>query len=100
VDRVDAPALELLAVHCARIAQARHVVAAHGHFARGSAGQVRQHPALRIEREATKLFLMLAEEFRLDGGGAGSARPGPASRPPVGRELDGALGSPTSSQVA
>ncbi len=65
VDRVDVPLLEQLATQYARIRQARRVVEEVGHFSRGSMGQVREHPALKIEREATMLFQRLADQFAL-----------------------------------
>ena len=65
VDRVDIPALEQLATQYARIRQAQRVIASDGHYIRGSVGQLRESPALKIEREATILFLRLAENFGL-----------------------------------
>lgn len=65
IDRVDAPALEALATQYARMRQANRVVASEGHFARGSTGQLVQHPALKIEREATAMFMRLAEHYAL-----------------------------------
>lgn len=63
VDRVDIPALEMLATQYARAVQARRVVAEEGHFTRGSMGQIIEHPALKIERNATKAFQSLSEQF-------------------------------------
>lgn len=65
IDRVDVPALEQLATQYARIRQAQRVIAEDGHFTRGSVGQLREHPALKIEREATTMFLKLADQFAL-----------------------------------
>jgi P27 family predicted phage terminase small subunit len=65
VDRVDVPALEMMAVQYARAIQARRVIAEEGHFAIGSVGQIREHPALKIERDATTLFMKIAEHFAL-----------------------------------
>jgi P27 family predicted phage terminase small subunit len=65
VDRVDIPVLEQLATQYARIRQAQRVIAEVGHFELGSRGQVKEHPALKIEREATRTFLTLAEQYAL-----------------------------------
>lgn len=65
IDRVDGPVLELLAEQYARWRGAQRVVREAGMFARGSTGQIREHPALKIEREAHALFLKTAEHFAL-----------------------------------
>lgn len=65
LDLVDGPALEMLAIQYARARQAGRVVAAEGHFAPGAAGQIKEHPALKIERDAHTMFLRLASEFAL-----------------------------------
>ncbi len=65
IDRVDTPVLEQLATQYARIRQAQRVIADVGLFARGSVGQMREHPAVKIEREATTQFLKLAEHYAL-----------------------------------
>jgi P27 family predicted phage terminase small subunit len=65
IDRVDYPALEQLAVQYARIRQAQRVIREEGLFTLGSVGQIREHPALKIEREATTLFMKMAEHFAL-----------------------------------
>ena len=65
VDFVDIPAFEMLATQYARVREAGRVVAKEGHLVPGSVGQPREHPALRIERDATKEFLKLAEHFAL-----------------------------------
>ena len=65
VDRIDEAALEMLSVQYARWRQAQAVVAVDGHFTRGAAGQLREHPAVKIEREAHALFLKTAEHFAL-----------------------------------
>jgi hypothetical protein len=57
--------LEQLAVQYARIRQAQRVLAVDGHFVRGSVGQLRPHPALKIEGDATDRFLKLAEHYAL-----------------------------------
>jgi P27 family predicted phage terminase small subunit len=65
VDRVDVPVLEQLCTQYARIRQAQRVLAEDGHFVRGSVGQLREHPAMKIERDATQLFLKIAEHYAL-----------------------------------
>jgi P27 family predicted phage terminase small subunit len=63
VDRVDVPLLEMLSTQYARIRAAQRVIEEAGYFSKGSTGQVREHPALKIEREATVLFHRIAMEF-------------------------------------
>jgi P27 family predicted phage terminase small subunit len=65
IDRVDVPVLEQMAVQYARIRQAQRVLAVDGHFVPGSVGQLREHPALKVEKEATTLFLKMAEHYAL-----------------------------------
>jgi P27 family predicted phage terminase small subunit len=65
LDVVDEPSLILLATQYARILQAGAVVAAEGFIVEGSQGQPREHPALKTEREATRLFHVLAGQFGL-----------------------------------
>lgn len=65
VDRVDRPVLEQLAVQYARIRQSQRVLAEQGHYVRGSSGQLRPHPALKIEQDSTVLFLRIAEHYAL-----------------------------------
>lgn len=65
VDRVDVPVLEQLSVQYARIRQAQRVLREDGHFVRGSVGQLRPHPALKVEQDATILFLKMAEHYAL-----------------------------------
>lgn len=65
LDHVDRPALEMLATQYARWRQASRVVNEMGHFARGSTGQLVEHPSLKIEREASAMFMRLAEQFGL-----------------------------------
>ncbi len=48
-----------------RSLQARRVVESEGLFTQGSVGQLRPHPALQIEREATTAFWKFAGEFGL-----------------------------------
>jgi P27 family predicted phage terminase small subunit len=65
LDLVDEVALRMMAVQYARWQQAGRVLAIDGHFARGAAGQIREHPAIRIERDAHQLFMKTAEQFGL-----------------------------------
>lgn len=65
IDFVDLPALEMLAVNYARWRQAARVVAADGHFVMAGNKNLRVHPAIKIEREASMAFLKLAEHFAL-----------------------------------
>src|SRR5947209_5189831 len=63
--RVDMPMLEAMSIQYARAMQARRVLRSEGLFTSGSVGQLREHPAVKIEREATTLFARLAEQFAL-----------------------------------
>lgn len=65
LDLVDGPALEMLAIQYARARQAARVVKEKGLFAHGAAGQIREAPWVKIEREAHTMFLRLASEFAL-----------------------------------
>src|SRR4051794_30010844 len=60
IDRVDVVSLEMLCVQGGRAIQARRVIAKQGLFEKAATG-MRQHPALKLEREATTMFLKLAE---------------------------------------
>jgi P27 family predicted phage terminase small subunit len=64
-DRVDVPVLEQLATQYHRIRAAQRAIAIQGHFTTGSMGQPKEHPAVKMEREATRLFLQLAEHYAL-----------------------------------
>jgi P27 family predicted phage terminase small subunit len=92
VDRIDVSLLEQLCVQYTRIRQAQDVLAEDGLFARGSTGQIREHPALKIEREATLLFLRLAEQFGI--GALARARLGltEVHRRSLAQEMQTALG--------
>jgi P27 family predicted phage terminase small subunit len=65
LDRVDQPALEMLATAYARVGHARDAITKYGHFTRGSSGQIKEHPAVKLERESVQTFLKLAEQFAL-----------------------------------
>lgn len=63
VDLVDRPALEMLATQYARARQAGRVVAEKGMFSYGAAGQIREAPWVKVERDAMTMFLRFATEF-------------------------------------
>lgn len=65
LDLVDRPALTALCVQWARAERARKVLAQEGFFTIGSMGQLVEHPALSIERQAHALFLRFAEHYGL-----------------------------------
>ena len=65
LDLVDEVALRMLSTQYARWVQAGRVVAIDGHFVRGSVGQLREHPAVKIERESHRLYISAAEQFGL-----------------------------------
>jgi P27 family predicted phage terminase small subunit len=65
LDRVDKYALEQLATQYGRIRAAQAAIDRFGYFTTGSRGQPREHPAVKLEREATRLFLQLAEHYAL-----------------------------------
>jgi P27 family predicted phage terminase small subunit len=65
IDRVDIPVLEQLATQYARIRQAQRAIKKYGHFTRGSTGQIVAHPAVKMEQDATNLFLKIAEHYAL-----------------------------------
>lgn len=95
VDRVDIPVLEQLSIQYARIRQAQRVLAVDGHYVRGSVGQLRPHPALKIEQDATSLFLKMAEHYALTP--VARTRLGLAElhRRSLASEIGDALGTPT-----
>lgn len=62
---VDSAALEMLCTQYARARQAARLIAEQGHLARGSMGQLTEHPAIRTEREAALTFLRFAEQYAL-----------------------------------
>jgi len=78
---VDVPVLEQLATQYARIRAAQRVIDEVGMFARGSVGQIRGPPAVRIEQEATVLFHRLADQFAMT----------PTARARLGSQAGGAL---------
>lgn len=64
-DLVDLPVIEQMAVQYGRIRQAQRRIKRDGIFSRGSTYQLVEHPALKIEREATRLLLALCEQYGL-----------------------------------
>lgn len=94
LDQVDGAALEMLATQYARVRQAQAAVKKHGLFTTGSVGQTREHPALRIEREATAAFMRIAEHFALTP--VARTRLGLAElhRRSMAKEMDDSLGPP------
>jgi P27 family predicted phage terminase small subunit len=65
LETVDRAALEMAAVQYARWKQASRVVNQMGHIARGSTGQLTEHPSMATERAASALFLRFAEQYAL-----------------------------------
>ena len=65
IDVVDTPSLEMLATQYARVMQARRVIAAKGLFSLGHGGQIKESPAVKLERDAMATFMRFASEFAL-----------------------------------
>jgi P27 family predicted phage terminase small subunit len=65
IDLVDEAALRMLSIQYARWLKAGEAIAEEGMFTVGSRGQPKEHPAVRVEREATVLYLRTAEQFGL-----------------------------------
>jgi P27 family predicted phage terminase small subunit len=64
-DQVHRATLVALCVQWARGEMARRVIAEEGYFARGSMGQVIEHPALGMEARAHQLLLRFCEQYGL-----------------------------------
>jgi P27 family predicted phage terminase small subunit len=62
-DRVDRPVLEMMATEYANWRYANEVLKEDGFFTRGSVGQLREHPALKIQGASADRFLKLAEQY-------------------------------------
>lgn len=77
LDRVDVGLLTMAAAQWQRAFYARRVLAQEGMFATGSQGQVVAHPAVRMERDATREFSRLCEQLSI--GPWGRARMGLAT---------------------
>jgi P27 family predicted phage terminase small subunit len=99
VDRVDLPLLEQLATQYARIKAAQRVIESEGYFARGSTGQIKEAPWMKMERESTALFHRLADQFALTP--LARTRLGVAElvRRSLREELEQALGGPVLRRV-
>ncbi|MEJ7785576.1 MAG: phage terminase small subunit P27 family [Solirubrobacteraceae bacterium] len=95
LDRVDRPLLEMLATQYGRIQACRRVIDEAGYFTRGSVGQLREHPALKIEREAVVLFHRIAMEFGMTPIGRTRLGLAELSRRHLVQEMVEALGPPT-----
>jgi P27 family predicted phage terminase small subunit len=65
IDLVDEAALRMLSSQYARWEAASKTVNEEGVISKGYMGQPVQHPAVRIERDATVLYLRAAEQFGL-----------------------------------
>ena len=65
IDRVDVPTLEMLATQYARVRAAGRAVDAMGYLIASPNGVVKEHPAVKIERDATMLFMQIAEHYAL-----------------------------------
>ena len=63
LDLVDDAALEMLATQYARWRAAGRIVAVEGVMTTGSHDQPMTHPAVRVERDAHRLYISLAEQF-------------------------------------
>ena len=63
IDRVDRAALEMLATSYARWRQAVAMLADQDLLVLGARAQLKQHPAIRIERDAATLYMRTAEHF-------------------------------------
>lgn len=65
IDRVDRAGLEMMCTAYARAKQAGRVLKAEGLFTGGSRGQLREHPAVAIERNAWLIFFRVANDYAL-----------------------------------
>jgi P27 family predicted phage terminase small subunit len=63
LNRIDTAALLALCLQWHRAEQARVVLAKEGLFTFGSTGQIVEHPALGVERQAHQMFIRFAEQF-------------------------------------
>lgn len=65
IDKVDRAALKAMCVQWAMAEQASRVLAKQGYFTTGSTGQLVEHPAVAIVRNAHSMFLRFAEQYGL-----------------------------------
>lgn len=61
----DLPAIEAMCQAYARMKQATDVINRQGLFSLGSTGQMVEHPAFKIEQQASRTFLTYAAQFGL-----------------------------------
>ncbi len=94
LDTVDKAALEMMATQYARAKQAGRVVDEQGHLARGSTGQLAEHPSLRTERDAASAFLRFAEQYALTPVARTRLGIAELQRRTLTEEMDDALGAP------
>lgn len=60
---IDVPALRMMCRAYARAERSAQVLDKQGYFARGSTGQIVEHPAVRVYEKASNEFLRYATEF-------------------------------------
>lgn len=65
LDGIDSMALEALCTQFARAKEAGRIIAREGYTAKGSMGQLVEHPAVSTERAAYAMFLRFAEQYAL-----------------------------------
>ena len=70
------------------------MVAYEGHYTVGARGQIREHPALRIEREYMQTYLRLADQFALTPVARTRLGLAEVHRRALSAEMDDALGEP------
>jgi len=63
LNAIDAAAFTAMCLEWHTACLARRVLAQEGHFALGSTGQIVQHPALQMQKDAHAAFLRFAEHF-------------------------------------
>lgn len=63
IDLVDTPAAVMMAIQYARSKQAGRVIAAKGLFGHGAAGQIKEAPWVKTEREAQMAFYRMLSDF-------------------------------------
>jgi P27 family predicted phage terminase small subunit len=99
LDTVDRAALEMMATQYARAKQASRVIAEHGHLARGSTGQLVEHPSLATERAAAQMFLRMAEQYALTPVARTRLGIAELERISLQQEIESSLGEPELTEV-
>jgi P27 family predicted phage terminase small subunit len=99
VDRVDIGGLEALCIAYARATQAGRVVKSEGLLTQGSIGQLREHPAVRIERDAWNMYQRLAEQYGITPLGRTRLGLADLSRRSMAADLAERLGKPQFERV-